>query len=34
MIEVDGELDEIQGIRVNGEALDSDDGETWYLPKG
>ncbi len=34
MIEVHGELDEIQGIRVNGEPLDSDDGETWYLPKG
>jgi hypothetical protein len=34
MIEVDGELDEIQSIRVNGEALHSDDGETWYLPKG
>jgi len=34
MIEVDGELDEIQSIRVNGESLHSDDGETWYLPKG
>lgn len=34
MIEVDGEADEIRSIRVNGECLHSDDGETWYLPKG
>ncbi len=34
MIDVDGESDDIQSIRVNGESLHSDDGETWYLPKG
>ena len=34
MIEVDGEPGEIVSIRINGEALHSDDGETWYLPKG
>ncbi len=34
MIEVDGESDEILSIRVNGESLHSDDGETWFLPKG
>jgi hypothetical protein len=34
MIEVEGESDDIQSIRVNGESLRSDDGETWYLPKG
>lgn len=34
MIEVDGEPDEILTIRINGESLHSDDGETWYLPKG
>ena len=34
MIEVDGDPDEILSIRVNGEPLHSDDGETWYLPKG
>ena len=34
MIEIDGELDEIRSIRIDGEALDSDDAETWYLPKG
>jgi hypothetical protein len=34
MIEVDGEPDEILSIRINGESLHSDDGETWYLPKG
>ncbi len=34
MIEVDGEPDEILSIRINGEPLHSDDGETWYLPEG
>src|SRR5438477_40285 len=34
MIEIDGREDEISAIRVNGEALRSDDGETWFLPKG
>ena len=34
MIEVDGEPDEFVSIRINGESLHSDDGETWYLPKG
>ena len=34
MIEIDGEPDEIVSIRINGESLHSDDGETWYLPKG
>lgn len=34
MIEIDGEPDEILSIRINGESLHSDDGETWYLPKG
>src|SRR5690606_26091235 len=33
MIEIDGEEDEISAIRVSGEALRSDDGETWFLPK-
>jgi hypothetical protein len=34
MIEVDREFDEIHAIRIDGESLDSDDGETWFLPKG
>jgi len=34
MIEVDQESDEIHGVRIDGESLDSDDGETWFLPKG
>src|ERR1043165_3703115 len=34
MIEIDGEADEILNIRIDGEALHSDDGETWSLPKG
>lgn len=34
MIEIDREFDEIHAIRIDGESLDSDDGETWFLPKG
>src|SRR5437762_563918 len=34
MIEIEGEPDEILAIRIDGEALTSDDGETWFLPKG
>ena len=33
MIDVDREFDEIHAIRIDGESLDSDDGETWFLPK-
>lgn len=35
MIEVDrDEFDQITAIRAEGEPLHSDDGETWFLPKG
>jgi hypothetical protein len=34
MIEIDRDEDEILAIRIDGESLDSDDGETWFLPKG
>ncbi len=34
VVEIDGEGHEILAIRVSGEALRSDDGETWFLPKG
>lgn len=34
MIEIDREDDGIHAIRIDGETLDSDDGETWFLPKG
>lgn len=34
MIEVDQQDGEIHAIRLNGEALQSDDGERWLLPKG
>lgn len=34
MMKVDRQFDEIHSIRLNGEALHSDDGETWFLPKG
>lgn len=34
MIEIDREDDGIQAIRIDGESLDLDDGETWFLPKG
>jgi hypothetical protein len=36
MIEIDRDpdSDEIVNIRLGGERLKSDDGETWFLPKG
>jgi hypothetical protein len=34
MIEIDREDDGIHAIRIDGETLDSDDGETCFLPKG
>ncbi|MBE0516836.1 MAG: hypothetical protein IBX41_05525 [Methanophagales archaeon] len=34
MIKVDRESGEIHSIIMNGETLDTDDGETWFLPKG
>jgi hypothetical protein len=34
MIEIDREDGAIQAIRIDGESFDSDDGETWFLPKG
>lgn len=34
MIEVHDDHGEITSITINGEALDSDDGEVWFLPKG
>jgi hypothetical protein len=34
MIEIDREQDEILAIKIDGESLDSDDGENWFLPKG
>ena len=34
MIEIDQENGEIHAIRIDGESLDSDDGERWILPKG
>ena len=34
MIEIRDDHGEITGITINGEALDSDDGEIWFLPKG
>ncbi len=34
MIEIQDAGGEITGITINGEALDSDDGEVWFLPKG
>ena len=34
MIETDRDDDGTQAIRIDGESLDSDDGETWFLPKG
>jgi hypothetical protein len=34
MIEIDREDGVIQALRIEGESLDSDDGETWFLPKG
>jgi hypothetical protein len=34
MIEVQREAGEIVSITIKGEKLDSDDGETWFLPKG
>ena len=33
MIEIEANDDEIVAIRLGGEALRSDDGETWFLPK-
>lgn len=34
MIETDRDDEGTQAIRIDGESLDSDDGETWFLPKG
>ena len=34
MIEVHGELDDIESIYINGKALEWDDDEAWLLPKG
>lgn len=34
MIEIHDEEGEIISIAINGEPLDSDDGESWFLPKG
>lgn len=34
MIEVQDDHGEITSITIKGEALDSDDGEVWFLPKG
>jgi hypothetical protein len=34
VIEVDTQDDQVVAIRVGGESLRSDDGETWFLPKG
>jgi hypothetical protein len=34
MIEVESDEGEISAITINGERLDSDDGELWFLPKG
>ena len=33
LIEVDAQDDQVVAIRIGGEALRSDDGETWFLPK-
>ena len=33
-IEIDGEADDICAIRINGESLESDNGDSWFLPKG
>ena len=34
LIEIFKEEDEISSITINGENLDSDDGEVWFCPKG
>jgi hypothetical protein len=34
MIEIEKDEDEILSIKINGESLDSDDGESWHTPKG
>lgn len=33
-IEIEGPLDGPEAIKIDGENLDSDDGDVWYLPKG